>query len=282
MVDAATVIVDGRPTDAQVRRVAHSAADVPGVASVERPEALGSRRTILRVAPATKDPLGREALRMVDGLRALDGVARVRVTGTSAAFGDLQDSLRAHAVPALAVLSISTVVLLFFLTGSVVLPVKALIINLLTLTATFGLLSLLFDGSLEITAPLLLFAVAFGLSTDYGVFLLSRVKEARERGFGDSESVAMALERTGRIITAAALLFSVAVGALATSKLEFMRQLGLGTTIAVLIDATIVRALLVPALMHLLGRRNWWAPPVLERLYLRAGLERPPPAPPSR
>ena len=153
------------------------------------------------------------------------------------------------------------------MTGSVVLPIKALLMNVLTLSATFGLLVLIFQdgrfesllgytsqGALEATMPVLLFAVAFGLSTDYGVFLLSRIKEARDNGASDSESVAIGLERTGRIVTAAALLFSIAIGAFATSEIIFIKENGVGTALAVLIDATIIRALLVPSLMELLGQ----------------------------
>ena len=121
--------------------------------------------------------------------------------------------------------------------------------------------------------PLLLFAVAFGLSTDYGVFLLSRIKEAYDGGASNSEAVAIGLERTGRIVTAAALLFCIAIGAFVTSEIIFVKQLGLGTALAVMIDATIIRALLVPSLMALLGRWNWWAPAPLRRLHARFGLE---------
>jgi uncharacterized membrane protein YdfJ with MMPL/SSD domain len=171
------------------------------------------------------------------------------------------------------------------MTGSVVLPIKQLVMNLLGLSAVFGILVLVFQdgrfeglldytsqGGLEATQPLLLFAVAFGLSTDYGVFLLSRIKEARDSGASDSESVAIGLERTGRIVTAAALLFSIAIGAFVTSQIIFIKELGFGTAIAVLIDATIIRALLVPSLMKLLGRWNWWAPRPLQRLYERIGV----------
>jgi len=117
----------------------------------------------------------------------------------------------------------------------------------------------------------LLFAVAFGLSTDYGVFLLTRIKEARDAGAPNEEAVALGLQRTGRIVTAAALLLCVAIGAFATSEIVFIKQLGVGTAVAVLIDATIVRALLVPALMKLLGEWNWWAPGPLRRLHARLG-----------
>jgi RND superfamily putative drug exporter len=171
------------------------------------------------------------------------------------------------------------------MTGSIVLPIKQLVMNLLGLSAVFGILVLVFQdgrfeglldytsqGGLESTQPLLLFAVAFGLSTDYGVFLLSRIKEARDSGASDSESVAIGLERTGRIVTAAALLFSIAIGAFVTSQMIFIKELGFGTAIAVLIDATIIRALLVPSLMEMLGRWNWWAPRPLRRLHARVGL----------
>jgi uncharacterized membrane protein YdfJ with MMPL/SSD domain len=171
------------------------------------------------------------------------------------------------------------------MTGSVVLPIKTLAMNLLTLSASLGLLVLVFQdgrfeglldytsiGGLETSQAILLCAVAFGLSTDYGVFLLTRNKEERDPGTPDDEAVAVGLQRTGRIVTAAALLFSVALGAFATSEVVFIKQVGLGAVAAVLIDATIVRALLVPSLMKLLGRANWWAPRPLARLHARIGL----------
>jgi RND superfamily putative drug exporter len=143
--------------------------------------------------------------------------------------------------------------------------------NLLTLSAAFGILVFVFQGgrlegllgyrsqgALELTQPVLLFAIAFGLSTDYGVFLLTRIKEAWDDGLPNREAVAVGLERTGRIVTAAALLFCIAVGSFATSEIVFVKEVGIGIAVAVLIDASIVRALLVPALMALLGRWNWW------------------------
>jgi RND superfamily putative drug exporter len=157
--------------------------------------------------------------------------------------------------------------------------------NVLNLTAVFGILVFIFQdgrleglldyrsqGALEQTMPILLFALAFGLSTDYGVFLLSRIKEARDNGNSDSDAVAIGLERTGRIVTAAALLFAVAVGVFATSKIIFIKENFIGVALAVLIDASLIRALLVPSLMELLGRWNWWAPRPLRRLYYRFGL----------
>jgi RND superfamily putative drug exporter len=164
--------------------------------------------------------------------------------------------------------------------------------NVLGLSAAFGILVLVFQdgrfedildyksqGALELTQPLVLLAIAFGLSTDYGVFLLTRIKEARDAGATNEEAVALGLQRTGRIVTAAALLLIVAIGAFATSELVFIKELGVGVAVAVAVDATIVRALLVPALMKLLGERNWWAPGPLRRLHARLRLgEAPPPA----
>jgi RND superfamily putative drug exporter len=171
------------------------------------------------------------------------------------------------------------------MTGSLILPFTQILMNTLGLSAMLGLLVLIFqDGRLEgllgytsqggLEAPqlLLLFAVVFGLSTDYGVFLLARIKEARDGGYSDSEAVAVGLERTGRIVTSAALLFAVAFGAFLTSEIIITKEIGLGTAAAVLIDATIIRALLVPSLMQLLGKWNWWAPSPLRRLHTRIPL----------
>jgi uncharacterized membrane protein YdfJ with MMPL/SSD domain len=231
------------------------------------------------------DPLADEAQQVVRDIRAERPAFPVRVGGGTAQFMDQQTSLGDSLPLALALLAGSTLVILFAMTGSVVLPVKALIMNMLTLSAAFGLLVLIFQdgrlewllaydsqGALESTQPILLFCVAFGLSTDYGVFLLTRIKEARDGGMDDREAVAVGLERTGRIVTYAALLFCVAVGAFATSEVVFIKELGVGIALAVLIDAFLVRALLVPSLMALLGRWNWWAPRPLARLHARLGL----------
>jgi RND superfamily putative drug exporter len=207
------------------------------------------------------------------------------VTGNTARFLDLQTSLVSHLPAAVAIIVVMTTVVLFLMTGSVVLPLKQLLMNLLTLSAVLGVLVMIFqEGRLtgllgyeplfgvNQTNPILVMAITFGLSTDYAVFLLSRIKEARDSGVPDDEAVAIGLERTGRIVTAAALLFAIAVGAFATSEIVFIKEMGLGTALAVLIDATIVRALLVPSLMKLLGHRNWWAPPFLRRVHDRWGL----------
>jgi RND superfamily putative drug exporter len=222
----------------------------------------------------------------VEALRAIEvRETTIMVGGATADFVDFQSSLVRHLPLAVSIVVLATLVILFLMTGSVVLPVKSLIMNLLNLSAVFGILVLIFQegrleglfdyttqGALEQTMPILLFAVAFGLSTDYAVFLLSRIKEAYDGGASNSDSVAIGLERTGRIVTAAALLFAIAIGAFATSKIIFVKQNGIGTALAVLIDASIIRALLVPSLMALLGKWNWWAPAPLRRLHDRFGI----------
>jgi uncharacterized membrane protein YdfJ with MMPL/SSD domain len=228
----------------------------------------------------------------VRDVRAVASPVPVRVGGQTAGFLDQQKALADSLPLALGILAATTLVILFLMTGSVILPIKALVMNVLTLSAAFGLLVLIFQdgnlegvlgftsqGALESSQPVLLFAVAFGLSTDYGVFLLTRIKEAHDAGAPNEEAVALGLERTGRIVTFAALLFVIAIGAFATSEIIFIKQLGVGTALAVLIDATIVRALLVPSLMRLLGDWNWWAPRPLARLHQRFGLSESGPAP---
>jgi len=256
---------------------------IDGVASVTTPERAG-RSWLFDVVP--RDPaLSGPAKQVVRDVRALEVPFPVEVGGETAAFVDQQDSLAGSLPLALAILAATTLVILFLMTGSVVLPLKALVMNLLTMSAAFGLLVLLFQdgrleslldyrsqGALEATQPVLLFCAGFGLSTDYGVFLLTRIKEARDAGASDREAVASGLERTGRIVTYAALLFCIAIGAFATSEIVFIKEVGVGTALAVLIDAFIVRALLVPSLMALLGKWNWWAPRPLARLHERFGL----------
>ena len=245
------------------------------------PRGLGDGASVIEVSPQ-HPPLDPASLDLVRVLRGRDAPGEVTVTGDSARFVDQQESLGDRLPTALALLAVTTLVILFVMTGSVILPFKALAMNLLTISAAFGLLVLVFQdgryedllgytsqGAIESTQPLVLLAIAFGLSTDYGVFLLTRIKEQHDGGASNEEAVATGLERTGRIITAAALLFTVAIGAFATSEIIFIKQVGLGTAAAVLIDATIVRALLVPSLMKLLGEWNWWAPGPLRRLHAR-------------
>jgi uncharacterized membrane protein YdfJ with MMPL/SSD domain len=279
------IYIAARSGDAQaVEGYARGLEELPNVAAVTPPQRADGlwRIDVLTGAAGLSD----EAQQLVRDIRAKDPPFPVQVGGGTAQFLDQQTSLADSLPLALALLCGSTLVILFVMTGSVVLPVKALLMNLLTLSAAFGLLVLIFQdgrfesllgfeaqGALESTQPILLFCVAFGLSTDYGVFLLTRIKEARDSGLDDREAVAEGLERTGRIVTYAALLFCIAIGAFATSEVVFIKELGVGTALAVLIDAFLVRALLVPSLMALLGRWNWWAPKPLARLHRRLALE---------
>jgi len=220
---------------------------------------------------AGRDYLSSDSQRLVREIRALPTPLEVEVGGGSAGFVDEKSSLASHLPTAIALVVVTTLIVLFLMTASVILPLKALLMNALTVSAAFGFLVFVFQdgrleglldyrgqGALQLTQPVLLFVIAFGLATDYGVFLLLRIKEAYDSGLPNREAVAVGLERTGRIITAAALLFCVAVGAFATSGVILVKEVGVGIALAVLIDATIVRALLVPSLMAILGRWNWW------------------------
>jgi RND superfamily putative drug exporter len=191
-----------------------------------------------------------------------------------------------HDVPvALAIIAVITFLLLFLMFGSVVVPLKALVLNVVSLSATFGAMVWIFQeghgsgflhftptGSLAASVPVLMFCVAFGMSMDYEVFLLSRIKEEHDHGADNMTSVALGLERTGRIVTAAALLMSVVFLAFATSEVAFIKLFGVGLTAAVLLDAFVIRGTLVPAFMRLAGEANWWAPAPLRRFYRRFGI----------
>jgi RND superfamily putative drug exporter len=278
------VVVGAPYKSPQVKALSAQINRLPDVSAVAPAQPAGTHNSLLAVAPLQR-PLSGPTKQLVRNIRAIQAPVYVGVAGQTAAFLDLEHSLGAHLPAVLAVIIAATLIVLFLFTGSVVLPFKAVVMNALSLSAVLGILVLIFQdgrlqgllgytgqGALDATQPIFLAAVAFGLATDYGVFLLSRIKEARDRGASDSEAVALGLERTGRIVTAAAVLFAVAIGAFATSKLVFIKELGLGAALAVLIDASIVRALLVPSLMELLGSWNWWAPRPLRRLHDRIGL----------
>lgn len=242
---------------------------------VSAPRRLGSGVWVVQ-ASSGKPFLDPASQRLVRQLRSLDG--RALVGGSTAQFLDQKHALGSGLPLALGLICAVTFLLIFAATRSLVLPLKALVMNVLTLAATFGILVFVFQdgrlegllgytsqGALELTQPVLLFAIAFGLSTDYGIFLLTRIKEAWDSGLPNREAVAIGLERTGRIITAAALLFCIAVGSFATSQVIIVKEVGIGIALAVLLDASVVRALLVPALMAILGRWNWWPAPRARR-----------------
>jgi RND superfamily putative drug exporter len=243
--------------------------ELRGVDAMTAPRPLGGGLWSADVTPVAR-PMSEGAKDLVRRIRALPGTS---VGGVTAWYLDTSSSLRRHLPAAGAILALTIIALLYLVTRSVILPVKAVLMNALSLTAAFGVLVWVFQdgrlegalhytsqGALELTQPVLLFAIAFGLATDYGVFLLSRIREAHESGLPNREAVALGLERTGRVVTAAALLFCVAVGSFATSGIVIVKEVGLGIALAVAIDASLVRALLVPSLMALLGDWNWWRP----------------------
>jgi len=251
------------------RAVLFRVGELPGVAAITTPRPLGGGLWTADVTPVAR-PMSGGAKDLVRRIRALPGAS---VAGVTAWYLDTSSSLRRHLPAAGAILALTIIALLYLVTLSVILPLKAVVMNALSLSAAFGVLVFVFQdgrlegvlhyksqGALELTQPVLLFAIAFGLATDYGVFLLSRIREAHESGLPNREAVALGLERTGRFVTAAALLFCVAVGSFATSGIVIVKEVGLGIALAVAIDASLVRALLVPSLMALLGDWNWWRP----------------------
>jgi RND superfamily putative drug exporter len=240
--------------------------------------------TWLSVVPSV-EPVSPAGERLVKAIRAVDAPFDVKVTGDPAALVDTKDSLFSRLPIAAGMIAVITFVLLFLMFGSVVVPLKALVLNVLSLTATFGAMVWVFQegnlshvldftatGSIDSTTPILMFCIAFGLSMDYEVFLLSRIKEEHDRGAPNVASVARGLERTGRIVTAAALLIAMVFTAFATSQVSFIKLFGVGLTLAVLMDAFVIRGTLVPAFMRLAGEANWWAPRWMRRLHDRIGI----------
>ncbi|WP_239009887.1 MMPL family transporter [Streptomyces sp. 769] len=239
----------------------------------------------LSVVPSV-EPDSSAGVKLAERVRADSAPGPVLVGGDGAELADTRDALAARLPEAALIIGATTVVLLFLFTGSVLVPFKAVLLNLLSLTATFGAMVYVFQeghlrslvgdftvtGSVDISIPVLMFCVAFGLSMDYEVFLLSRIKEVYIETGDNTRAVAAGLERTGRLVSAAAVLVAVVMLALATSGITFLKLLGVGLALAVLLDATLVRGVLVPAVMRLAGRANWWAPPPLRRLHRKLGL----------
>ncbi|MBS1888264.1 MAG: MMPL family transporter [Actinobacteria bacterium] len=268
---------------ARVAGYAGALGEVEGVKESGRPAYLGSG--VWRVTvDAPGAPSSDASQRAVGELRSVPAPFPALVGGGAAELKDSQAAVTASVGLALALLVILTCTALWLMTGSVILPVKALLMNFLTLAAATGIVVFVFQeghlaglfgteaqGGIEQTDYLVMAAIVFGLSTDYGVFLLTRIKEGRDRGAADEEAIAHGLERTGSVVSAAAVLLAIALGAFVTSGMVFLKELGLGAGMAVLLDAFVVRALLVPSLMALLGRANWWSPRPLRRLHERVG-----------
>ncbi len=235
------------------------------------------------------EPISAEGEELARDVRAAEGPFETMVTGQSAELIDSKSGIFGRIPLAALLIGLTTFIILFLMTGSVLVPIKAVILNLLSLTATFGAMVWMFQdghgsglldftapGFLDSTNPILMFCIAFGLSMDYEVFLLSRIKEEYDISGDNEHSVAVGLERTGRIVTAAAALLAVVFIAFATSKISFIKMFGIGLTLAVIMDATLIRGALVPAFMRLAGNANWWAPPFLRKIHDRIGLKESP------
>ncbi|NUQ97767.1 MAG: MMPL family transporter [Streptomyces sp.] len=277
------VLAEGSSTPAQYTAYKGRIADLPGVLRVDGPLVKGASAyfTVLPKGEAVDDA----AQRLVGELRAMHAPFDTKVTGTAAVLVDSKHAIAERLPWAAAFIAIVTLLLVFLLTGSVLIPIQAVVLNALSLTAMFGavvwvfqdghlsgLLGFTSPGSIETTLPVLMFCVAFGLSMDYGVFLLSRIKEEYDRTGDHNEAVRHGLQRTGGLITAAAVILAVVMVAIGTSRVTNTKMLGLGIALAVLMDAMIVRSLLVPAVMRLTGRATWWAPGPLRRFHERFGL----------
>jgi len=244
-----------------------------------------SDATYLSVVPSV-DPYSKAGEKLVKDVRGAQAPFTVQVAGQAAVSVDTFDALWDRLPLAAGILFVGMYILLFLLTGSVLLPIKTMILTGLSLTATFGALVFIFQeghlrglvgdfivtGGLTWTVPVMSFGMAFALSMDYEVFMLARIKEEYDRLGDNEQAVAFGLERVGKVVTYAALLLSLVFLVLLTSGISYMKALGLGMALAVLMDATLIRGALLPALMKLLGRANWWAPAPLRKLHARFGI----------
>ncbi|MBA2508648.1 MAG: MMPL family transporter [Nocardioidaceae bacterium] len=280
----ASVVVSGADR-AEVADYEQRLKSVAGVTDTQTVDSSGDQ-TLVEVSypdQAQTEP----ARELVQGLRNVpppDG-ATVLIGGETAALGDLLADL-GDTLPWMGLIVVTAMLVLLFLAfGSVVLPVKAVIVNVVSVAASFGVVTWIFQdgnladtlgftplGALDATQPILMLAILFGLSMDYEVFLLSRIRERWDQTHDNTEAVATGLQRTGGIITSAALLLAVVIGAFATSGIVFIKMIGVGMLVAIVLDATVVRALLVPAAMRLMGTANWWAPAPMARWWQRHGL----------
>jgi RND superfamily putative drug exporter len=278
------VVVAAQADLGQVQAWASQVATVPGVASVAPPEQLDGLVTL--GVHVDGDAAGRTATRVVQHLRSDRPEFPTWVLGQAAGEIDYSAAIRSRAPVAAGLVVLATFVLLFLMTGSVLVPLKALVMNVVSLGASLGVLVLIFQnghlesllgftstGAIESTIPPLVLAFGFGLAMDYEVFLLSRIKEEHDASGDNDVAVVRGLQRSGRIITSAALLVVIVFAGLIAGQLLVVKQTGVALAAAVAIDATLVRMLLVPATMTLLGEWNWWAPPPLRRLHARFGLE---------
>lgn len=293
----------------QIGKYAAALSRLPGVAVVDTPigpyrdgapAGTGTPADALRAAGGTShlsvtpdgdvEDISPESQDLVRAIRAVPAPFPAHVGGPAAELVDTQAAIGERLPWAVLLIGVTTLVLVFLLTGSVLVAVQTLVTGALSLTAMFGAVVWIFQdgngsgllgftptGYIETSLPVLMFCVAFGLSMDYGLFVLSRMKEEYARTGQHRQAVAFGIQRTGGLVTAAALILAVVLGAIGTSQITHTKLLGLGVALAVLVDATIVRCVLVPAMMALTGRASWWAPGPLRRLHARVGLHEAPP-----
>jgi putative drug exporter of the RND superfamily len=299
------IVVEDSPDDDAVDSYARQVSQIDGIARISGPSGTYQDGEPVIDGSATSDPAAfvsddgavrfevvpdvelqsAEGERLVESIRDVDAGFPTLVGGSAAQLVDTKEALTRLLPWALLIIAVTTIVLLFAMTGSVLIPVKAVVLNMLSLTATFGAMVWIFQdghlsgllgftatGRLDATTPILMFCIAFGLSMDYEVFLLSRIKEEYDATGDNTASVALGLERTGRIVSAAAGLLAITFLAFGTADVSFLKLFGVGLALAVVMDATVIRGLLVPAFMRLAGRANWWAPGPLRRLHRRIGL----------
>lgn len=275
------VIINGVGREKQISGYIEEVKRVPGIVSVNTPQVIG--KDIRVTAYESMLPRSPAAQKLIHDLRDIQSPQGTLIGGAAADYTDSQDAISKTLPWALGWISISVLILLFVFTGSIILPIKAVLLNVMSLTATMGILTWVFvdghlqwligsftvTGTIDTSIAILIAVVVFGLSMDYELFLLSRIREEHLLGKSNVESVATGLQRSARIITAAAVLLAVVFAAFITSGVTSIKTMGFGVALAVILDATLIRALLVPALMRLLGERNWWAPKAMQRFTLK-------------
>jgi RND superfamily putative drug exporter len=275
------IVIDGANKLDEINSYTQKLAQTTGIVGVVPPAVIG--KDVRVVAYQEMLPRTPESQELIQNVRSIDAPAGTLVGGVAADYTDSQNGISRTLPWALAWIILSVLVLIFVFTGSIILPIKAVILNFLSLGATMGALTWIFvdgnmqwlvgsftvTGTLDTSIVILIAVVVFGLSMDYELFLLSRIREEHLAGKSNVESVAIGLQRSARIITAAAVLLAVVFGAFVTSGVTSIKTMGFGVALAVMLDATIVRGLLVPALMRLFGENNWWAPKWMQRFTLR-------------
>jgi len=271
------VIPNGTSVEPQLAAYEAKIATIKGIVRVGQEQVVGT--TVRFSAVHSMNPRTNEAQALITTIRAIPSPTGTLIGGVAADYTDTQGGIAKTLPWALGWIGIGVLVLLFLFTGSIILPIKAVALNILSLAAMMGALTWIFiDGhmtwlvgsftnthTIDTSMVILISVVTFGLSMDYEVFLLSRIKEEHDAGMENVDAVATGLQRSARIITAAALLLAIAFAAFITSGVTNIKTLGFGVAFAVILDATVVRGLLVPALMRLFGERNWWAPKWMKR-----------------